>query len=167
MGPWLSMDWFFYSLVLHSARDSCCRNTESPMIKSPTYDAQHGKKKTLCHMQTVKVQMRVHINAVWPGHSLFIDIYYNIDSVSRQQRFWSACTNAYVVRKLPYYVKCLGVIFHWGSTLKVSFALPVTSRHRCDRTERLLKATWSPNKTNEHHMQISFLLFCESKDLHV
>ena len=41
-----------------------------------------------------------------------------------------------------------GMIFQWGSTLKVSIELPVTSRHRRDMTERLLKATLSPNQTN-------------------
>ena len=41
-----------------------------------------------------------------------------------------------------------GVIFQWGSTLKVSIELPATSRHRHDMTERLLKATLSPNQTN-------------------
>ena len=42
-----------------------------------------------------------------------------------------------------------GMIFQWGSTLKVSIELPVTSRHRRDMTERLLKATLSPNQTNK------------------
>ena len=32
-----------------------------------------------------------------------------------------------------------GVIFQWGSTLKVSIELTSTSRHCCDMTERLLK----------------------------
>ena len=40
-----------------------------------------------------------------------------------------------------------GMIFQWGSTLKVSIELPVTSRHRRNMTERLLKATLSPNQT--------------------
>ena len=40
-----------------------------------------------------------------------------------------------------------GVIFQWGSTLKVNIELPVTSRHRRDMTERLLKATLNPNQT--------------------
>ena len=31
---------------------------------------------------------------------------------------------------------------------KVSIELPATSRHRRDMTERLLKATLSPNQTN-------------------
>ena len=34
-----------------------------------------------------------------------------------------------------------GVIFQWGSTLKVSIELPITSRHRRNMTERLLKST--------------------------
>ena len=42
-----------------------------------------------------------------------------------------------------------GVIFQWGSTLKVSIELPATSRHRRDMTERLLIATLSPNKTKQ------------------
>ena len=42
-----------------------------------------------------------------------------------------------------------GVIFQWGSTLKVSIELPATSRHRRDMTERLLKATLSPNQSNQ------------------
>ena len=50
-----------------------------------------------------------------------------------------------------------GVIFQWGSTLEVSIELPATSRHRRDLTERLLKATLSPNQTNKasfaHHEQ--------------
>ena len=41
-----------------------------------------------------------------------------------------------------------GMIFQWVSTLKVSIELPVISRHRRDMTERLLKATLSPNQTN-------------------
>ena len=41
-----------------------------------------------------------------------------------------------------------GVIFQWGSTLKLSIELPATCRHRRDITERLLKATLSPNQTN-------------------
>ena len=40
-----------------------------------------------------------------------------------------------------------GLIFQWGSTLKVSIELPATSRHHCNMTERLLKAS-SPNQTN-------------------
>ena len=40
-----------------------------------------------------------------------------------------------------------GVIFQWGSTLKVSIELPATSRHRRDITKRLLKAMLSPNQT--------------------
>ena len=43
----------------------------------------------------------------------------------------------------------LAVIFQWGSTLKVSIELPATSRHRRDMTERLLKATLSPNQSNQ------------------
>ena len=45
----------------------------------------------------------------------------------------------------------LGMILQWGSTLKVSIELPATSRHhrRRDMTERLLKATLSPNQTNK------------------
>ena len=39
-----------------------------------------------------------------------------------------------------------GVIFQWGSTLKVRIELPATFRHCRDMTERLLKATLSPNK---------------------
>ena len=42
-----------------------------------------------------------------------------------------------------------GVIFQWGSTLKVSIELPATSRHRRDMTEKRLKATLSPNQTNK------------------
>ena len=41
-----------------------------------------------------------------------------------------------------------GMIVQWGSTLKVSIELPATSRHGRDMTERLLKATLSPNQTN-------------------
>ena len=41
------------------------------------------------------------------------------------------------------------MIFQCGSTLKVSIELPATSRHRRDMTERLLKATLSPNQTNK------------------
>ena len=43
-----------------------------------------------------------------------------------------------------------GMIFQWGSTLKVSIELPVTSRHHRDMTERLLNAMLSPNQTNNH-----------------
>ena len=35
-------------------------------------------KRTLCLMPTAKVLMRVCIHTVWSGHSLFVDIYYNI-----------------------------------------------------------------------------------------
>ena len=41
-----------------------------------------------------------------------------------------------------------GVIFQWGNTLQVNSELPAISRHRRDMTERLLKATLSPNQTN-------------------
>ena len=41
-----------------------------------------------------------------------------------------------------------GMIFQWGSTLKVSIELHVTSRHYRDMTERLLKVMLSPNQTN-------------------
>ena len=37
-----------------------------------------------------------------------------------------------------------GVIFQWGSTLKVSIELPATSRHRRDMTEK----GWKP-KSNK------------------
>ena len=39
-----------------------------------------------------------------------------------------------------------GKIFQWGSTLKVSIELPVTSRHMM---KRLLKVTLSPKQTNK------------------
>ena len=42
-----------------------------------------------------------------------------------------------------------GMIFQWSSSLKVTIELPATSRHRRDMTERLLKATLSPNQTNK------------------
>ena len=35
-------------------------------------------KGLLCHMWTVKVQISMCICAVWSGHSLFVDIYFNI-----------------------------------------------------------------------------------------
>ena len=38
-------------------------------------------KRPLHHVQTVKVQIRLHISAVWSWHSLFVSI--SIDSVSR------------------------------------------------------------------------------------
>ena len=41
------------------------------------------------------------------------------------------------------------MIFQWGSALKVSIELPATSRHGHNMTERLLKATLSPNQTNK------------------
>ena len=41
-------------------------------------------KRPLCHMQTVTVQMSVHIHAVWSGHSLLVDIYYIINWVCKQ-----------------------------------------------------------------------------------
>ena len=37
------------------------------------------------------------------------------------------------------------MILQWGSTIKVSIELPVTTRHRRDMTEKLLKATLNPN----------------------
>ena len=40
-----------------------------------------------------------------------------------------------------------GMIFQWGSTLKVSIELPATSKHCRDMTERLLTATKNMNKT--------------------
>ena len=49
------------------------------------------------------------------------------------------------------------MIFQWGSTLKVSIELPVTSRHRRDMTERLLKATLSLNQTNKQFFFFFFL----------
>ena len=56
-----------------------------------------------------------------------------------------------------------GVIFQWGSTLKVSIELPATSRHCHDTTERLLKGTLSPNQTNKQmcYNQGSWLGFIE------
>ena len=53
----------------------------------------------------------------------------------------------------------LGMIFQWGSTLKVSIELPVTSRHRRDKTERLLKVTLSPNQTYIHILKNQTMLF--------
>ena len=48
----------------------------------------HIGKRPLCYMWRAKVLMSVHIFAVWSGHSLFINIYYNILWVcKRQQRF--------------------------------------------------------------------------------
>ena len=41
------------------------------------------------------------------------------------------------------------MILQWGSTIKVSIELPVTTRHRRDMTEKLLKATLNPN-THTH-----------------
>ena len=37
------------------------------------------------------------------------------------------------------------MILQCGSTIKVSTELPVTTRHRCDMTEKLLKVTLNPN----------------------
>ena len=50
-----------------------------------------------------------------------------------------------------------GVMFQWGSTLKVNIELPDTSRHRRDMTERLLKATLTPNQTNKSTVSIDFV----------
>ena len=36
------------------------------------------EKKPLCHMRTAKINMSVRIRAIWPGHSLCVDIYYTI-----------------------------------------------------------------------------------------
>ena len=49
--------------------------------------------------------------------------------------------------------KCLGhdISVRQHSKIKMSIELPVTSRHRRDMTERLLKATLSPNQTNKHY----------------
>ena len=35
------------------------------------------KKRPLCHMRTTKIQVSIHIRAVWSQHSLFVDIYYS------------------------------------------------------------------------------------------
>ena len=42
-----------------------------------------------------------------------------------------------------------GMIIQWGSTIKVSMDLPVTTRHRRDMTEKLLKAMLNPNKQQQ------------------
>ena len=39
-----------------------------------------------------------------------------------------------------------GMIFQWGSTIKVSIELAVATRHHRDMTEKLLKAMLNPNK---------------------
>ena len=44
------------------------------------------RKRPWCHIQTGKVQMSMHIRAVWSGHSLFIDIYYNIHGFCKRSR---------------------------------------------------------------------------------
>ena len=51
-----------------------------------------------------------------------------------RNRNWSAQCQ-YNVTGWNIMSKCLGMIFQWGSTLKVSIELPVTSRHRRDMTE--------------------------------
>ena len=50
----------------------------------PQYMMHNVGKRHLCHLQTAKVQMRVHILAAWSGHSLFIDMYYNIHWFCKQ-----------------------------------------------------------------------------------
>ena len=56
-----------------------------------------------------------------------------------------------------------GMIFQWGSTLKVSTELPTTTRHRRDMTERLLKATLSPNQTNKQ-VKVCLLAYAKCAD---
>ena len=51
-----------------------------------------------------------------------------------------------------------GLIFQWGSILKVSIELPATSIHRCDMTERLLKVMLSPNQTNKQTKLLAYLV---------
>ena len=47
---------------------------------------------------------------------------------------------------------CLGVIFQWRNTLKVSIELPATSKQR-----RVLKATKNPNTKKQTNVWISAL----------
>ena len=46
----------------------------------------------------------------------------------------------------------LGMILQWESTSKVSIALPVSTRHCRDMTEKLLKATLILNK-QQHQLE--------------
>ena len=43
----------------------------------------------------------------------------------------------------------LGMILHWGSTIRVSIELPVSTRHHRDMTEKLWKAMLNPNKQQQ------------------
>ena len=43
------------------------------------------------------------------------------------------------------------MILQCRNTIKVSIELPVATRHRCDITEKLLKATLNPNKQQREH----------------
>ena len=47
------------------------------------------------------------------------------------------------------------MILQWGSTIEVSTELPVSTRHRRDMTEKLLKATLNPN-THTHNPCLRF-----------
>ena len=49
------------------------------------------------------------------------------------------------------------MIFHCSSTIKVSIELPVTTRHRRDMTEKLLKVTLNQNKQKTYCMSIYIL----------
>ena len=49
-----------------------------------------------------------------------------------------------------------GMILQWGSTVKVSIELVVTTRHRRDMTEKLLKATLYLNKQQQQMSVISY-----------
>ena len=47
--------------------------TKDPLLQEWIHNVE---KRSLCHMQAVKDQM--HIRAVWAGHFLFVNIYYDI-----------------------------------------------------------------------------------------
>ena len=55
-----------------------------------------------------------------------------------------------------------GMIFQWGSTIKVSIELPVATRHRRDMTENLLKATLNPNKQQQQTLRNASCSFVHS-----
>ena len=46
------------------------------------------------------------------------------------------------------------MLLQWGSTIKVIIELPVTTKHRRDMTEKLLKATLNPNSPTHTHTRI-------------
>ena len=52
------------------------------------------------------------------------------------------------------------MILQWGSTIKVSLELPVTTRHHHDMTEKLLIATFNPNKQHQH--ETCFTVFLQA-----